>query len=243
MAVGAVAVLALVASLQAQQSPPPATSIHPEAGRLQGIARISARLSTSRMRVRIYAEPGDLGASPTPPAGNPFANIVLYLENAASLEPSPNAASDGAAELPTMRQRDERFTPHVIAVTTGTTISFPNDDAIYHNVFSLSRARTFDLGRYPKGASKSLRFDRAGVVQVFCHIHADMSGYILVLPNRYFVTPDSSGRFAIEGIPPGEYRLVAWHERIKPIVTPVRVTSGHTTQLEVSIPLSESQKP
>ncbi len=208
---------------------------------MAGTARISSRLNTSRMRVRVYQEPGDLGAAPPPVPRNPFANVVLYLEEAPSLsEPQP-APREGDA--PTMRQQDERFTPHVLAVTTGTSISFPNNDPIYHNVFSLSRARTFDLGRYPKGESKSLRFDHAGVVQVFCHIHADMSGYILVLPNRYFVRPDSSGRFAIEGIPPGSYELVAWHERIRPIATPVHVVAGQTTTLELSIPMTEATVP
>jgi plastocyanin len=180
-----------------------------------------------------------LGASPPPPLGNPFANVVLYLDAA----PALTAATSPALAVPAMRQHDERFTPHVLTVPTGTTISFPNDDPIYHNVFSLSRARTFDLGRYPKGESKSLRFERAGVVQVFCHIHADMNGYILVLPNRYFVTPDSSGHFSIDGIPPGSYELVAWHERIRPIATSVRVVAGQTTTLELSIPLTEPTRP
>jgi plastocyanin len=192
------------------------------------------------MRVRVYSEPGDLGSPPPPPTGNPFSNIVLYLEDAPALAAATTATTRAQPE---MRQHDERFTPHVLAVTTGTTIAFPNDDPIYHNVFSLSRARTFDLGRYPQGESKSLRFDHAGVVQVFCHIHADMSGYILVQPNRYFVSPDSTGRFVMDDIPPGQYLLVAWHERIKPIVTPLRVSSGHTTTLDLSIPLTEPTRP
>ena len=138
-----------------------------------------------------------------------------------------------------MRQHQERFEPHVLPVTRGTSITFPNDDPIYHNVFSLSRARTFDLGRYPQGESKTVRFGSTGVVQVFCHIHADMNGHILVLPNRYFISPDSSGHFVIDGVPAGQYRLVAWHERIRPIVTVVRVDAGRTTMLDLSIPLSE----
>jgi len=207
-----------------------------------GIARISSRLNASRMRVRVYTEPGDPGAAPPPSPGNPFANVVLYLEQATGSNEAPPSITREIT-TPAMRQQAERFTPHVLAVTTGTTIAFPNDDPIYHNVFSLSRAKTFDLGRYPKGASKSLRFDEPGVVQVFCHIHADMNGYILVLPNYYFVTPDSSGRFAIEGIPPGSYELIAWHERIRPIVTSVRVVAGQTTTLELSIPLTEPTRP
>ena len=243
---GAAPVITLIVALQAPAVPTvpfvptPSVGVR-ETGRLVGTARISSRLTSSRMRVRVYNEPGDLGASPPPASANPFANVVLYLEEvAAATEAAPVAPSSAS---PQMRQHDERFTPHVLAITRGTTISFPNDDPIYHNVFSLSRARTFDLGRYPKGESKSVRFDRAGVVQVFCHIHADMNGYILVLPNRHFVTPDSSGRFALDDIPAGEYQLVAWHERIRPIVTPVRIVTGQTSTLEISIPLSESTRP
>jgi hypothetical protein len=79
------------------------------------------------------------------------------------------------------------------------------------------------------------------VVQVFCHIHADMSGFILVLDNPYFTVPDATGRYSLEGIPPGEYRLIAWHERIRPIATAVRIESGGVTRLDLHIPLSEPE--
>ena len=222
---GAASIIALIAALQT-----------PSAGRLEGTARISSRLTADRLRVRVYSEPGDPGPAAAPTSTNPFANVVLYLEDAEALRVSDPPAQ---APVPVMRQRHERFEPHLLPVMQGTTITFPNDDPIYHNVFSLSRARTFDLGRYPQGQSKSLRFGSTGVVQVFCHIHADMNGYILVLPNRYFVSPDSSGHFAIAGVPPGEYRLVAWHERIRPIVTVVHVDAGRTTMLDLFIPLAE----
>jgi plastocyanin len=230
--VGAASIIALIAMLQA-----------PSAGRLEGTARISSRLTAARLRVRVYSEPGDAGPPPAaaPTGTNPFANVVLYLEDAEALR-SSDPPAPGGAPLPVMRQHEERFEPHVLPVIQGTTIAFPNDDPIYHNVFSLSRARSFDLGRYPQGESKSLRFGSAGVVQVFCHIHADMNGYILVLPNRYFISPDSLGHFVIDGVPPGEYRLVAWHERIRPIVTVVRVDAGRTTMLDLSIPLAEATR-
>lgn len=227
---GAVSIIALIALLQA-----------PSPGRLEGTARISSQLTAARLRVRVYSEPGGPPPRAAAPTGtNRFANVVLYLQDAELLR---SADPPAAAPVPVMRQHQERFEPHVLPVRQGTTITFPNDDPIYHNVFSLSRARTFDLGRYPQGDSKSLRFGSAGVVQVFCHIHADMNGYILVLPNRYFSTPDSSGHFVIDGVPPGEYRLVAWHERIRPIVTVVRVEAGRTTTLDLSIPLAEPARP
>lgn len=140
-----------------------------------------------------------------------------------------------------MRQRGERFVPHVLPVLVGTAVEFPNEDPIYHNVFSLSRAGTFDLGRYPRGQSKTVRFQTPGVVQVFCHIHADMSGFILVLDTPFFTVPDATGRYSLEGIPPGEYRLIAWHERIRPVATAVRVESGGVTPLDLHIPLPEPE--
>src|SRR5919108_3569268 len=212
-------VLVTLAAFGALQGSPPL-------GRIEGMARISPRLTSERLRVRVYAEPGDPGIASTTPAGDPFANVVLYLDDA-----SLRATDSQPDPVPVMRQHDEHFIPHVLPIRVGTTVAFPNDDPIYHNVFSLSRARTFDLGRYPRGESKSLRFGSIGVVQVFCHIHADMSAYILVLPNRYFVTPDSSGHFTIDGVPPGEYRFVAWHERIRPILKTVHIDPGRTTQL------------
>jgi plastocyanin len=212
--------------VQAQQPAAP--------GRIEGVATISRRLTTARPRVRIYSEPGTPPAAPAADE-NRFANVVLYLEADAPIA----ASARSAAPAPVMRQQGERFEPHVLPVLVGTTVTFPNDDPIYHNVFSLSRARSFDLGRYPRGSSKSVRFTTPGVVQVFCHIHADMSGYILVLENPFFVVPGADGRFALDGVPPGDYRLIAWNERIRPVSTPVHVEAGRTAELRVAIPLPE----
>ena len=150
------------------------------------------------------------------------------------------AADDAAGAAPTrlaVEQRGETFAPHVLPVLRGSTVEFPNEDPVFHNVFSLSSSRSFDLGRYPKGTSKSVRFDRPGTVQVFCHIHSDMSAVVLVLNNPFFTIPAAPGRYAIDGVPAGDYRLVAWHERIKPIVRRVRVQAGETTILDLDVPL------
>jgi hypothetical protein len=108
---------------------------------------------------------------------------------------------------------------------------------VFHNVFSLSSARSFDLGRYPKGASKSVHFDKGGTVQVFCHIHSDMSAIVFVLENPFFTVATPAGRYGLEGVPPGEYRLVAWHERVRSIVQRVQVRAGETTVLDLNVPL------
>ena len=99
------------------------------------------------------------------------------------------------------------------------------------------RTKSFDLQRYPKGTSRTVAFPKAGVVEVFCHIHADMSAYILVLGNAFFVSPDSSGHFALDGVPAGDYRMIAWYERSRPVITTVHVEAGQTTHQDVRIPI------
>jgi plastocyanin len=130
---------------------------------------------------------------------------VVYLETApqAAFEaPTPGRAS--------LDQRNEAFSPYVLAITVGSTVDFPNSDRTYHNVFSLSRAKRFDLGRYPRGQSRAVRFDKPGVVRVFCEIHSHMSAWILVFAHRYFATTDADGRYRIGGVPAGGYTLAVW---------------------------------
>ena len=136
-----------------------------------------------------------------------------------------------------MAQRGEQFVPHVLPILQGTTVDFPNEDDVFHNVFSLSGTRTFDLPKYPAGSSRSVTFPKAGIVNVFCHIHADMSAVILVRDNPYFISPDTTGSYSLEDVPPGDYTIVAWHERIKPIAIHVKVTAGQTTPVNFNIPL------
>jgi plastocyanin len=131
---------------------------------------------------------------------------VVYLESAPSL-----AFPDSEPQRATMDQRNETFVPHVLAITVGTTVDFPNSDNTYHNVFSLRGPRPFDLGRYAAGHSKSVRFDRPGIVRVFCEIHSHMSAFVLVFNHRYFAVTSADGRYQISRAP-GRYTLVAWNE-------------------------------
>jgi plastocyanin len=198
-------------------------------GRIEGEVVISTALSSRRPRFRIYADPGSAGRPPAAQSDE-IRNVVLYVQGAASSDTvRPTTTS--------MQQDDERFTPHVLPILRGSTVEFPNADDVFHNVFSLSSARTFDLGRYPKGSAKSVTFEKSGVVQVFCHIHSDMSAVILVLENPHFAAPSSAGRYVIDDVPPGEYTVVGWHERIKPVARTVRVVAGRTSRLDFNIPL------
>ncbi len=200
-----------------------------QVGRVEGTVVLAANLSNRKPRVRLDA----LYGAPAAPrrAVNELTNVVVYLEAVKS----PYPARPRTPRV--VRQIHEAFVPRVLPVLVGDTVRFPNEDPFFHTVFSLSKARTFDLGRYATGDSKSVAFDRPGVVQVFCHIHSDMRATVLVLENPYYVSVDSTGRFALPDVPPGEYRLLAWHERIQPAVRQIRVEPGATRTVHFEIPL------
>jgi len=143
---------------------------------------------------------------------------VVYLEEApkGAFEEPPRATA-------TLDQRNQAFVPYVLAIEVGTTVDFPNSDPIYHNVFSYSKARRFDLGRYPQGHTKSVRFDKPGVVRVFCEIHSHMSAFILVFAHHFFSTTGPGGRYRIGGVPPGRYRLAVWTDGEVRTTRPVMV--------------------
>ena len=128
---------------------------------------------------------------------------IVYLEGGVSSSPLTHAVVD---------QRDKMFVPHISVVTRGTTIRFPNDDTVFHNVFAYFQAKKFDLGMYPRGATKSVTFDKTGLVVLLCNVHSDMSAYIMVVDTPYYAVADSQGRFRLPNVPSGNYTLHAWHE-------------------------------
>jgi plastocyanin len=159
--------------------------------------------------------------------------VVVYLENFKATEASfPRRP---VAPEPTIRQVNETFVPQVLAIQTGDTVHFPNLDPFFHNVFSLSGARSFDLGRYPKNQVRSVKFDRPGIVKVFCHIHSHMNAVIRVFDHPYFCKADSNGTFSIPHVPEGTYTLVAWHERLKLQRQVIRVEPGETPSLDFAL--------
>jgi plastocyanin len=170
-------------------------------------AAITGRVDVKQSQVTVADRPSAaaLGAGAVRPAE--LRPAVVYLDSAprGAFEPDASARA-------TMNQRDQTFVPHMLAITVGTTVEFPNADLTFHNVFSLSKTKTFDLGRYGRGLSKSVRFDRPGIVQVFCDIHSHMRAFILVFAHRYFAVTDATGRYRIADVPPGTYTLSAWHE-------------------------------
>jgi len=156
---------------------------------------------------------------------------VVYLEQA----PRP-AFDEREPSRASMDQRNERFVPHVLAVMVGTVVDFPNSDRTYHNVFSLSRAKRFDLGRYAAGKSKSVRMDRPGVVRVFCDIHSHMNAFVLVFAHPFFDVTEVDGRYELPNVPPGTYSVVGWHEGEARITSSVTVAAGAWAELDLPVP-------
>jgi plastocyanin len=163
-------------------------------------------------------------------------NVLTRPTSVVYLESAPRGAFEQTEpSRAVMDQRNETFVPHVLAVTTGTTVDFPNSDRIYHNVFSLSKTKTFDLGRYAQGRSQLVRFDRPGIVRVFCEIHSHMNAFILVFSHPFFGMTNADGRYQIDGIPVGAYTVVAWNEGRASEPTPVQIAGGTATELDFTL--------
>ena len=137
--------------------------------------------------------------------------------------------------MPKIRQVEKAFVPRVVAIMKGATVEFPNEDKIFHNVFSLSQVAKFDLGLYKSGTSKSVTFDRTGSVDVYCNIHPEMAATIKVVDSGWFAVTEKDGAFKIDGVPPGTYTAVAWLPRGDERRAQVTVKDGQGAQLSLEV--------
>ncbi len=134
------------------------------------------------------------------------------------LEPLGQSA-DSTAVAPmhaVLAQKNKTFEPHLLVVTRGSSVEFPNRDPWFHNVFSLFNGKRFDLGLYEAGTSRTVHFDRVGISFIFCNIHPEMSAVVVVLPSPYFAIPNKQGDFSITGVPAGRYTMHVWNENALP---------------------------
>ena len=131
------------------------------------------------------------------------ANVVVWLD-------APNSPPSASHRTVVLDQRNLDFWPHVLVVRVGTTVDFPNNDRVFHNVFSFRDGKIFDLGMYPVGALKHVTFDRAGLSRIFCNIHPGMAAYVMAVDSTLFAVSDQSGAFTIAEVPPGTYQYHAW---------------------------------
>ena len=148
------------------------------------------------------------------------------------LTPVVQPGGDAVSVLPmhaVLRQKNKAFEPHLLVVTKGSSVDFPNLDPWFHNVFSLFNGKRFDLGLYEAGTSRTVHFDREGVSYIFCNIHPEMSAVVVVVPSSYFGVVSKSGEFSISGTPPGKYTLHVWSENALP-----ETLAGLVRSVEVS---------
>jgi plastocyanin len=203
--------------------PPPASTVPPPA----------PEEATPPARAALATVAGTVsGGGPQGPGG-----AVIWLKRFGGETPRP---APGRTKVIT--QRGKTFVPHVLAVPVGTTVSFHNDDPIFHNIFSLSKPNDFDTGLYKQGASYNQTFRHAGVVQILCNIHASMLGFVFVVDTPYYAQADEAGAFAIKGVPPGDYELSVWHESAsKP--SQQRLTVGAAGVRGLALRVAGDQRP
>jgi len=186
------------------------------------------------LKGRILAPPMKAHASPPNPYGGhasalPVAAVqvpglvsdaVVYFERISAAAESVLALQ---SSRPALAQKDQCFVPRVLPITRNSVVDFPNMDPIYHNVFSVSPAKRFDLGKYPRGESRKVTFPKTGVINVYCDIHSNMAATIFVLPHHAYTQPDADGRFALPDVPGGRYVLKVWHPDRPPLTREVDV--------------------
>lgn len=166
-----------------------------------------------------------------PRAGSELSNVIVFVHDAPGVSPLPTTRAR-------ILQENETFSPRVVAITRGSTVDFPNGDPFFHDVFSLSRSGTFDLGSYPRGQTKSHTFRRAGLVKVYCHIHSHMTASIMVFDHTFFTIPKPDGSFTIDDVPAGSYKVSAWHERIGENSQSVKIEANRASDVQFVLPIA-----
>jgi hemoglobin len=160
-----------------------------------------------------------------------------------ALEPASGKWKKRTPKQRTIEQRDRQFAPRLLAVSAGSTVSFPNFDPIFHNVFSTSHARSFDLGIYKNGESRDVTFPKEGLIGVGCNLHANMSAHVVVVAAPHYVVTDGRGGFKFRSLRPGKYKLKAWAEdTVDPVTQTIEIKSGENS-VSVSVPRASTLTP
>ncbi len=161
-------------------------------------------------------------------SSNEFEKIAVWLDSPTEAASSPVIA--------TLEQRNKRFEPDLLVIPVGSTVNFPNLDPVFHNIFSLSRTQSFDLGYFSEGRSRSVKFPRTGIVQVYCHVHPEMHAVIIVTSTPWSGKPQHDGTFSWSGIPAGKYRLYVWQRSVGLIHRTVAVPETGDIHVNISLP-------
>jgi plastocyanin len=169
--------------------------------------------------------PAGIDAWGTVRAGHrPEPNAVVWLDAPGEGTPPPSRTA-------VLDQRNQSFYPHVLVVRTGTTVELPNNDRVFHNVFSFHNGKRFDLGLYPVGTSKRVVFDRPGLSRIFCNIHPNMAAYVMAVDSPYFAVSDEAGRFHLTAVPPGLYRYHAWRASGPELEGSLAIEAGRSIEI------------
>ena len=155
--------------------------------------------------------------------GKPTGDVVVWLD-------APSAPRPRERRF-VVHQRNMEFVPRVLVAPVGSTVDLPNDDRIFHNVFSFTNGKPFDLGLYPTGASKRIRLDRAAVNRLYCNIHPHMAAYIVAVDSPYYASSDKTGNFSIADVPPGRYTYHAWRSGADTLSATITVGDGHPLEV------------
>lgn len=156
-------------------------------------------------------------------SGKPMADVVVWLD-------APSAPRPRERRF-VVHQRNMEFVPRVLAAPVGSTVELPNDDRVFHNVFSFTNGKPFDLGLYPTGASKRITLDRAAVNRLYCNIHPHMGAYIVAVDSPYYATSDRTGSFTIADVPAGRYTYHAWRSGAETLSATVLVGDGQPLEI------------
>lgn len=171
-------------------------------------------------------------------------DFIVYIEGAVGPKPAiPQQHAQVVTVRKSVTQKGAIFSPHVLPVVVGTTVDWPNNDDILHNVFSFSEAKAFDLGLYKSPTIESVTFDKPGKVDVFCSIHSRMNCIVLVLENPYFAAANDKGHYTITNVPPGTYKLKAWHERLPSQVKEITVPETGEIKVDFTLGITNLPKP
>ena len=206
------------------------------AAELNGRVVLTRKLTKKRITMPVYQLRGMSPARDrdTSEPVNEYGELVVFLEG--------NLSDAGKPVRVELQQQGQQFTPRLLVVPAGSTVSFPNADPVFHNVFSLSGAKTFDLGYYPAGQTRIVTFAEPGIVQVYCHLHPNMYAAIAVVPNRWYAQPGEDGTFSLHDVPPGTYKLVTWHMSAGFFRKTIQVSTDSAAEVLLHIPIRDEAR-
>jgi len=201
------------------------------------------RVTTATKTLKDEGPQGEVGKVEEEPAPPPKAKVGSLTGNlkidgkapsgigVVMLTPTKGGGKKRVAKTRIIEQRGKQFAPHVMAIPAGSTVSFPNYDGIYHNVFSLSKTKAFDLGMYKNGETREMKFDKPGIVRLGCNLHAAMSAYLIVVDAPHYVMVDKDGKFNFKALAPGKYKVQVWNENGgDPMSSEVEIKEGENSK-------------